>query len=184
MYPTFPGDRQLLLAVQEWRTEALDAAALTVSLVGWWPVSVVLVGLLAGGFLIRGRRRDALMASLIPVSVLVSVAAGYGLKLLVQRLRPEFLVIGPAPGGFSFPSGHALFAALLGGAVVLLAEDLVRPRWLRRALQGMVVLMALAVGASRVYLGAHWPSDVLGGYLVGVLAVCGLIWLRERLPTI
>ena len=105
----------------------------------------------------------------------------------MQRPRPEFLVVGPAPGGFSFPSGHALFAALLGGILVLLAEDLVRPWWLRRTLQGMVVLIALAVGASRVYLGAHWPSDVLGGYLVGVLALGGLrslMWLRDRLPVI
>jgi undecaprenyl-diphosphatase len=114
--------------------------------------------------------------------ILVPVAAGHGLKLLVQRPRPEFLVVGPDAGGFSFPSGHALFAALLGGVLVLLAEDLVRPLWLRRALQGVVVLIALAVGASRVYLGAHWPSDVLGGYLAGVLALGGLMWLRDRLP--
>jgi undecaprenyl-diphosphatase len=70
----------------------------------------------------------------------------------------------------------------LGGVLVLLVEDLVRPWWLRRALQGVVVLIALAVGASRVYLGAHWPSDVLGGYLAGVLALGGLMWLRDRLP--
>ena len=179
MFPTFPGDRQLLLAVQGWRTETLDTVALAASQVGWWPVSAALVGLLSGGLLLRGHRRDALVAVLIPVPV----AAGLGLKLLVQRPRPEFLLIGPEIAGSSFPSGHALFAALLGGVLVLLVEDWVRPWWLRRALQGAAVLMALVVGASRVYLGAHWPSDVLGGYLAGALALVGLMWLRERLPT-
>jgi len=117
-----------------------------------------------------------------PAMTPVPVAAGLGLKLLVQRPRPEFLLIGPETAGSSFPSGHALFAALLGGVLVLLVEDWVRPWWLRRALLGAAVLMALVVGASRVYLGAHWPSDVLGGYLAGALALVGLMWLRERLP--
>lgn len=190
LFPIFPGDRQLLQAVQGWQPEMLDVAALLVSGLVWWPVSVVWVGLLSGWLFRLGRRRDALMAVLIAVPV----GAGFGLKLLVQRLRPgdPFLVqgadvdgfrwLGPDAGGYSFPSGHALFAVLLGGVLVLLAESLVR-RWrLRRVLQVAVVLVVLAVGASRVYLGAHWPSDVLGGYLLGVLALWGLMWLRRRFP--
>lgn len=178
-FPTFPGDQQLLRTVQGWRSEALDTAALAASAVGWWPVSLALAGLTCGGLLLGRRRRDALVVLLI----LVPVAAGHGLKLLVQRPRPEFLGIGPAPGGFSFPSGHALFAAVLGGILVLLLEELVRLSWVRRVLQGAVILAVLAVGASRVYLGAHWPSDVAGGYLVGAMAALGIIWLRDRWPS-
>ncbi|MSQ07067.1 MAG: phosphatase PAP2 family protein [Dehalococcoidia bacterium] len=175
--PALPGDQWLILTVQGWRTPALDTAALAITLVGWWPVSGALVALLAGRLFLGGRRRDALMAGFIPVAV----AAGYALKLVVHRPRPEYLIIGPAHSGLSFPSLHALFATLLGGVVVILAQELLPQRWLRRTVQGLAVLMAVGVGASRVYLGAHWPSDVLGGSLLGVLAVLGLKWLRGRL---
>jgi undecaprenyl-diphosphatase len=173
-----PGERWLILTVQGWRTPALDAAALAASTVGWWPVSAALVSLLAGGLLLGGRRRQALMVALIPAAM----AAGHGLKLLAHRPRPQFLVIGPVPDGFSYPSLHAMFAALLGGMVIILAQELLPAAWARRTLQGLAVLTAAAVGASRVYLGAHWPSDVLGGYLLGVLGVLGLDWLRQGVP--
>jgi membrane-associated phospholipid phosphatase len=65
---------------------------------------------------------------------------------------------------------------------MLLAQDLVARRRLRWTLQGLIVLLAAGVGASRVYLGVHWPSDVLGGYLLGILWVLEWRWLRERLP--
>ncbi len=177
-FAVLPGEGWLILTLQGWRTPALDAAALAITLAGWWPVSGALVGLLTGGLFLGGRRRDALMAALIPVAT----SAGYGLKLLVHRPRPEYLVIGPADTEFSFPSLHALFATLLGGVVVILAQELLPQGWPRRTVQGLAVLLALGVGASRVYLGAHWPSDVLGGSLLGVLGVLGLKWLRDRLP--
>jgi undecaprenyl-diphosphatase len=71
--------------------------------------------------------------------------------------------------GFGFPSGHAMGAIVFYGAVFYLAAQLVRRRGLRLAVQGFAVLMVLATGFGRVYTGAHWPSDVLGGYLWGLL---------------
>jgi len=53
----------------------------------------------------------------------------------------------------------------------------------RRAVQVGLILVVAAMGASRVYLGVHWPSDVIGSYVLGVLALVGLVWLRNNLAT-
>ena len=53
---------------------------------------------------------------------------------------------------------------------------------IRRSFQALLALLILVMGLSRVYLGVHWPSDVMGGYLFGIMALLGLVWLRNRLP--
>ena len=82
----------------------------------------------------------------------------------------------------AFPSGHAVFAAAFLGALIYLLsywgtfpDRLV----LRRAIQGALALLILAIGASRVYLGVHWPSDVIGGFLFGGLCLAALIIVRR-----
>jgi undecaprenyl-diphosphatase len=174
-FPTFPGDRQALLDFQSLRSDWLDAAALAVSSFGWAPLAVGLVlGATASLWLLR-RRADALMMLLS----LLPLAAGNALKRLVDRPRPDYLLLGPVPDDASFPSGHSIYAILFCGLLIFLAEQSFRPLAIRRSVQAGLALLVLAVGASRVYLGAHWPSDVIGGYLFGGLALLGLIWLRN-----
>jgi membrane-associated phospholipid phosphatase len=100
------------------------------------------------------------------------------LKIVAGRPRPDFLLVSDVPATMSFPSGHALSATVLGGVLISLVGEAVRPKVICRGLQFMLVLFILAVGASRVYLGFHWPSDVIGGFLLGGLGLVGLFFLR------
>ena len=176
-YSTFPGDRGLLERTQGIQGEWLDAVAGAVSRVGDFMVAAALVvGLVLCLVLVR-RRADAGIAAISAGPML----AVFWLKELVGRPRPEYLGLGAPPATMSFPSGHAVFAIVFGGLLIYLVERAV-PSWrVRRAVQAGIGALVLAIGMSRVYLGAHWPSDVLGGYLLGALALLGLLWLRGRL---
>ncbi len=177
-FATFPGDQEALERFQDTQTGWLDAAALGLTKLGWTPVSTVLMGITVVALFVMRRRADALVVALsgIPIGL------GILLKDVIGRARPEYLLTSSAPSSLSFPSGHSLFAMLFGGLLIVLVEEMPVPTPIRRSLQTGLALLILGVGASRVYLGVHWPSDVVGGYLFGIVALVGLVWLRNRLP--
>ena len=140
----------------------------------------ILAAVAIGAFLARGWRRGAM---LVFVTLAGAGLLDTGLKLLYGRARPSaFFDHYPAPGSYSFPSGHALFAmAFFGGLAVLLWGRLGR-----RALRVATVLAALAlvllIGFSRIYLGVHYPTDVVGGWAAGLVWVAAVA-LGDRLAT-
>lgn len=177
VFPTFPGDERALLHFQSLQNGWLNAAALAVSTLGLFPISVVLMLAVAA---LLWLRRKAVDASIVLLSM-VPMALGNAIKMLVDRPRPDYLLLGPMPNNMSFPSGHSIYALLFGGILILLAEELIETTLIRRSVQAGLVLLILAVGASRVYLGVHWPSDIIGGYLFGLVALVALLRLRNRL---
>jgi membrane-associated phospholipid phosphatase len=151
--------------------------------VSWLGSSFVLIPLIVvvGGYFVV-RRRD--WSPLIRLSVsLAGAIALYNLgKLMVDRPRPpERLRVGSVVPGGSFPSGHAAEALAVWGMMALLAAVLVtRRRWIPVLSAALIVLL---VGASRVYLDAHWLTDVLAGYAAGgfwLSAVLAVIMWRDR----
>jgi undecaprenyl-diphosphatase len=98
------------------------------------------------------------------------------LKAVVDRPRPALA------GGFgsSFPSGHVLAAAAFWGLVPPWVYLVLRRRWAWATSAGVAGLVLVAVGLSRVYVGAHWPSDVLGGYLGGAIFLVAAEWAVRR----
>ena len=177
-YASFPGDQQALERFQNSQTGWLDTAASAVSRLGWMPVSSVLMVFTVVALFVTRRWADALVVTLsgIPIGV------GILLKDVIGRAWPEYFLTGSAPSSLSFPSGHSLFAMLFGGLLIVLAEELPISTPIRRGLQTVLAMLILGVGASRVYLGVHWPSDVVGGYLFGIVALMGLVWMRNHLP--
>jgi membrane protein DedA with SNARE-associated domain/membrane-associated phospholipid phosphatase len=144
----------------------LTATMRAITQLGSLRVIAPLVTVTALLLLVRARRADA-------AALLVTAAAGASLlvvlvKLLIGRARPEvgggMLVL---VDSFSFPSAHSAQAVATYGALAYLAGQ-AAPRWGQRvAAWTTAALIALLVGFSRLYLGVHWLSDVLGGYALG-----------------
>jgi undecaprenyl-diphosphatase len=105
----------------------------------------------------------------------------YPIKLAVNRPRPspDLVKVFAVEHGSGFPSGHALFAGVFLGFLAYLAYTHLRKRSLRTLSFAGLILLILFIGASRIYLGVHWPSDVIGGYLVGTVFLTALIWLHH-----
>jgi undecaprenyl-diphosphatase len=151
--------------VQSWRHPDTTAFMEAVSLLGKSWLMIGLGAVVALGMYWANRRREFLAAAgTLGILILSPI-----LQLLVDRSRPPADLVGiNAPfGGFSFPSGHAYQSFVFYGFLIFLASVLVERTWPRRAVQAFLALLILAIGVSRVYLGAHWPSDVLGAYLLG-----------------
>lgn len=135
------------------------------------PVGAALLIAVISVLLVRTHRR--LVALLIGWSAMVSVF-GYAIKLAVNRPRPLqslSLIHETSP---SFPSGHALMATAIGGIVAYMLVRAVSYRPARLGIAGLWVLFVLATLFGRLYLGAHYISDVTGGALLG-LGLLGLL---------
>ncbi|MEU5312963.1 phosphatase PAP2 family protein [Streptomyces sp. NPDC021562] len=137
---------------------------------------VVLAGVLAG----RGRRGRAGAVLLGVLCLALGQALRYGVMDLVARPRPPEQDWETLASGWSFPSGHSTTSAITAGLLLLaLAVRIPHGGWIWRA---AVACWGVAVGLTRVFLGVHWFTDVLGGWLfaVGWLGVCGCLaatWL-------
>ncbi|GGC18372.1 phosphatase PAP2 family protein [Novosphingobium marinum] len=109
-------------------------------------------------------RREAMLFALTVAS---GWAVGYGLKLLVGRERPEIVPHLTHAGGASFPSGHSFNAAVVYIAMALAFAAMSGRRAVRATIIGVALAASLAIAWSRVWLGVHFPSDVLAGWLGG-----------------
>lgn len=176
--PRFPGDLRLTLLIQSIDSAALDSIMEWTSLLtGDWQA----VALAIAGSIVIWRCLGKWEAGLVLMTWLSSPIHS-GLKLIVNRPRPtpDLVRVFQYEQGNSFPSGHAFFAIVFWGLLAYLALTRLKRRSLRRlAFSGSLVII-LWIGASRVYLGAHWPSDVLGGYVIGALLLAALIWLDRK----
>ena len=94
----------------------------------------------------------------------------HGLKAYIAIPRPDFVINGPA--SYAFPSGHTSGAVVLMGlfAAFIAQEQPIKKRWM---IYGLFSIPMILIGLSRLYLGVHWFSDIIGGLLLG-LAICGL----------
>jgi undecaprenyl-diphosphatase len=155
------------------------SAARVVTHAGTGPYPYVAAAL--GGWLVGSCGRAAGARAGVPVALLAVVAllaeqsVRTALMLALHRARPPVADWAVAASGHSFPSGHSASSATAAG---LLAWGVLRarPGVAGRALATLCATAAVAVGCSRVYLGVHWPTDVLGGWLY---AGC---WLLLVLP--
>jgi undecaprenyl-diphosphatase len=160
--------------VHQGASPALTALMSALTHLGSMSVLAVLFVVGFAGFRMSGRRSSAwVLAWAMGGAILLE----NGLKYAFQRARPEPFFGVVAPETYSFPSGHALFSACFYGAIawVLAAEVGSRPA--RAAIWTGAIALIAAIGFSRVYLGVHYPSDVLGGYLTAAFWISAVsLW--------
>jgi membrane-associated phospholipid phosphatase len=174
----FPGDVAISRAVQAHASDWLDTATSAVSWTGFPPQSWLVFGVVVVGLAVLGYRWAAVVAAIAAVG---SGELYFFIEQLVARPRPSadlVHVAGSLPMT-GFPSGHvATFTAVFGFAAFVAYRRLSpkAARWVPVALAAM--LMGLMIFA-RIYSGQHWPSDVLAGWLLGMLCLTALGRLYE-----
>lgn len=168
-----PLDRELALRIRALDLPALGLLLAAFTLAGSTPATFLAAFATAAWAHRRGDRRAA--GVLAAVAILAKVLSA-SLKWLYARPRPVLFPAVADAYGYSFPSGHALSAVAIFGTIAVVAVRL-RPGWRRHAAV-LAPVVALLVGLSRIYLGLHWPSDVLGGYAAGAFlllsGICAL----------
>ena len=112
------------------------------------------------------RYRSLIFPLQIGLVLLVSGGLSRWLKDLIDRPRPEAKHLVEATT-MSFPSGHAMSSIAFFGFLIYLVWRLVSTPWIRWLLSSLLALLILLIGFSRVYLGVHYPSDILAGYAAG-----------------
>jgi undecaprenyl-diphosphatase len=172
-------DSRLLLALRDPANLAnpigpgwLEEAARDITGLGGYAILTIVTWATWAYLMMAGKRGAAL---LVLVAVIGGTLLSHGLKLGFERPRPDLVPHAARVYTASFPSGHAMLSAVTFLTIGALLARVERKRRTRAFVMGLAVAMTLLVGASRVYLGVHWPSDVLAGWSVGA-AWASLCW--------
>ncbi|MBR1992997.1 MAG: phosphatase PAP2 family protein [Firmicutes bacterium] len=118
----------------------------------------------------------------VPLSIgaLFVSLANKGIKAIVMRPRPDQAMFLIEQGGWSFPSGHSITSMFFYGmAIWLIRRNVTDPR-LADILTVLLAIPMVLIGVSRVYLGVHYPTDVLAGWCLGVLVIAAIAEIIKR----
>jgi undecaprenyl-diphosphatase len=171
-------DRELILSLRADATPLLTTFLLAVTFTsGKLAIPAVILFAAALYRLSGGRAAAYYIGACVTAQLLNAI-----LKHAVYRVRPHGVSpLLTAAGGYSYPSADSMLAVVIFGLGALLLTWSLRSAALRLVAIGAAALFVIAAAIARVYLGAHWPADVLGGVLAGV--ACAAFWLRALWQT-
>ena len=154
--------------VHEFASPVLTTVMQTASFLGSTLFLVLFGVAVVVALYLRKHRRGAILFTITTVgsSVLITV-----LKLTFRRARPEPFFGALLPDSYSFQSGHSLGAFCFYGALAVILTDRLENFWLKTIVWILSLAMIALVGISRIYLGVHYPSDVVAGYAVAFIWV-------------
>jgi undecaprenyl-diphosphatase len=169
-------DSAVRVAVHQEATPALTFVMRGLSVLGsaevMLPLVLVILAVMAG----TGVRRPAI---LLVITLTGAAILDSTLKLTFHRARPDPFFGYPAPDTYAFPSGHAMVALCFYTALAWIVSARLGAKWLRVSVWTAAALLIVLIGLSRIYLGVHYPSDVLGGYAAGVVWMASVAKLRN-----
>ena len=158
-------DESVLRWMGAHHTKLLDGAMLEITALGTGTV-VLMIVCISGLVLWLTRHRYS--ALLLLVATFGGLALNLILKLFFNRPRPHVIVWGTNAVSSSFPSGHAMSATIVYSTVAYLAARLFTHAWQRWLIMLVAAVVIVMISASRLYLGVHYPSDVLAGAIIGL----------------
>ncbi len=163
---SFTFDKEILLTLRKLQTPVLDKVMLGFTYIGQ-PTALLIVCFGLGiWLLVRGQRSQA---TILVIAAAGGIVLNHLLKILFGRARPMLWERVVDVGQYSFPSGHAMISLVIFGmSGYLLASKF--PQW-RVGIISLTLVLVTGVGLSRLYLGVHWPTDIMAGY------AAGLVWL-------
>jgi len=175
---TFAFDETILLWINQFSSPVLDQVMLTVTRLGDPDIVVPLTCIGVVWLWWRWRWR---IAAIFAITCIGGAVLSTGFKLLFGKERPALWTQLITETSYSFPSGHALGSMVLYGfSAYLLVQRFKSYEWW---IYGIATLLIASIGFSRIYLGVHWPTDVVAGYSIGFLwlSVCiGLYQLETK----
>ncbi|MDQ3881292.1 MAG: phosphatase PAP2 family protein [Chloroflexota bacterium] len=159
-------------AVTSWATDperngAVGVARALTDLGSTWAVTLIAAVL----FVVLAVRRAPWLGIVSAATIAVVALGNSTIKLVLGRARPEVVGATLVEPGFSFPSGHALMSATAYGVLAVLVLRSRLPRPARAAIVVGLIGISFVVGATRVYLGVHFVTDVVGGWIAGAVIV-------------
>ncbi len=181
--PSFPIDLAIERGLQSINSPIFAGLMTLISWPGFSPQSFIISALIVAVIYTFGLKWEsitALVAALLPPLVNVLV------KDWIRRPRPtiDLVNVFGILNSYSFPSGHVMFYVGFYGFLWFLVYTLLKRSWRRTLLLIFLGSLIALVGFSRIYLGQHWPSDVLGAYLLGGLTLVGILqfyrWGKKR----
>lgn len=175
----FPGDMSITKQLQKRHNPLLRKFMIGISEIGFPKLAVPITVCIASIFWALRFRLEALFILLTSSSNILNALV----KRLIKRPRPtnELVTVVRVINEPSFPSGHVMHYTNFFGLLIYLLATNWRSSRLRNILIATCTSLIVAIGPSRVYLGAHWPSDVMAGYLYGGLWFGGLMTVYLRI---
>ena len=171
----FPIDTTVLQAIRQLESPLMDSLMLGITRIGDPHFTVPLVFIVFVWLWVKKHRAKA---KIFALNCFGGAVLSTCLKLFFGKVRPALWTSPIEEVSFSYPSGHALGAVVLYGFLAyLIGRQLPQFKGL---IYGLAIVLALSIGFSRLYLGVHWPTDLVGGYIIGFLWTSVCIRLLDR----
>lgn len=168
-------DTQISMAVHHRQTPVLDVLMILCTMIGTGPVFITVN--CAVGYWAYKRGRNSYILVLV-ANLIIAIVVNPVLKQIFARARPTLVEVIQRPDTYSFPSGHAMSAMVVFGSIATVIIAL-RPK-LKPFVMACAGILIAGIGVSRVYLGAHWPMDVLAGWASGVPFLIATVHIIHR----
>lgn len=156
-------DRFILDLIHENHNETLFSLMKIISFIGSGHFLVPVMTIIVAYAIIK---KKYYISKLLIASTLGSYVVNFILKFIFQRTRPlEYFLV--EQGGLSYPSGHSMVTMTFYMTLAYIINRKIKEKHKKKWISLLAYLMIILMGISRLYLGVHWPTDVIGGYLIG-----------------